>query len=139
MLSKFLIDRRDAITRRYLPAVNPIVDVSLADSLTFRNGAVDAKVAVAPQEIVVTWSQFDNATDAATPLTTTTAPGASTSVAVPPNLPSTPGTYIRAEISAKGGPDSWSVPTHAYFFRENNSWKLVGFERVPEGNQPKFQ
>ena len=30
MLAKFLIDRRDAIVRRYLPAVNPIVDVQLA-------------------------------------------------------------------------------------------------------------
>ena len=39
MLAKFLIDRRDAIVRRYLPAVNPIVDVQLAAAgpLTFRN------------------------------------------------------------------------------------------------------
>ena len=30
-LAKFLIDRRDAIVRRYLPAVNPVVDVRLTD------------------------------------------------------------------------------------------------------------
>ena len=34
MLSKFLIERRDAILRRYLPAVNPVVDVRLSSSGT---------------------------------------------------------------------------------------------------------
>ena len=32
MLSKFLIERRNAILRRYLPAVNPVVDVRLSAS-----------------------------------------------------------------------------------------------------------
>ena len=34
MLSKFLIESRDAILRRYLPAVNPVVDVRLSPSGT---------------------------------------------------------------------------------------------------------
>ena len=54
----------------------------------------------------------------------------------PPNLPSAAGSYIRAEIAAKGGPESWAAPVHAYFVREAGGWKLVGFERVPGGNAP---
>ena len=137
MLAKFLIDRRDAIVRRYLPAVNPIVDVQLAApaTLTFKNVAVDAGVAPAPAEYVVQWLRFDNATGATTPIGATSATG--TSVAAPPDLPSAAGGYIRAEIAAKGGPESWASPVHAYFVREAGGWKLVGFERMPGGNPPR--
>jgi hypothetical protein len=137
MLAKFLIDRRNAIVRQYLPAVNPIVDVRLAapDALTFRNAAVDAGAAPAPVEYVVQWLRFDNATGATTPIGATSAPG--TSVAAPPDLPSAAGSYIRAEISAKGGAASWGSPAHAYFVREAAGWKLIGFERVPGGNPPR--
>ena len=137
-LAKFLIDRRNAIVRRYLPAVNPVVDVQLANGkrLTFRNAAVDANDAGMPMEYVVKWLRFDNASGAATAIGTTRSAGSRTSVPVPLDLPSEDGVYIRAELAAAGGPTSWSVPVHAYFFRERDNWKLVGFERVPEGNAP---
>ena len=63
---KFLIERRNAIVQRYLPAVNPIVDLELSPSgiLTFTNAAVDADVASRPAGYVVTWSRFDNASGA---------------------------------------------------------------------------
>jgi hypothetical protein len=136
MLSKFLIERRDAIVRRYLPAVNPIVDVKLDPSgrLAFRNAAVDANVARPPVQYVVQWTRFDNATGATAALGSTNA--ADTIVAAPRNLPAEPGTYVRVEISANGGPASWAAPAHAYFLREAAGWKLVGFERVPHGNPP---
>jgi hypothetical protein len=136
MLSKFLIERRNAIVRRYLPAVNPVVDVRLSPSgtLTFRNAAVEADVASAPAEYVVNWSRFDNASAAATPIADTSA--ATASVAAPADLPSATGTYIRVGIAAKGGPESWAEPAHAYFRREAAGWTLVGFERVPGGNPP---
>ena len=139
MLAKFLIDRRDAIVRRYLPAVNPIIDVQLASSglLTFKNAAVEADVAKLPTEYVVRWVQFDNLTGAITPLDVTSAPGATTSVAAPSNLPTTQGSYLRAEIAAKGGRESWNVPAHAYFVRAADGWNLVGFERMPGGTAPK--
>jgi hypothetical protein len=139
MLAKFLIDRRDAIVRRYLPAVNPVVDVRLAATgpLTFRNAAVDAGVATEPNEVAVNWLQFDNMTGGTAPIGATSGPAAAMSVSAPQNLPSAPGTYIRAEIAFKGGPESWAEPSHAYFVREANGWKLVGFERVPGGNPPK--
>ena len=87
MLSKFLIERRNAILRRYLPAVNPVVDVRLSPSgtLTFRNAAVDADVAHAPEEYVVVWQRFDNATGTTTNLGETRA--SATSVDAPKDLP----------------------------------------------------
>ena len=81
------------------------------------------------------WLRFDNATGATTPIGATSATG--TSVAAPPDLPSAAGSYIRAEIAAKGGPESWAAPAHAYFVREADGWKLVGFERMPGGNPPR--
>jgi hypothetical protein len=82
----------------------------------------------------VQWLRFDNATGATTAIGTTNAPG--TSVPAPKDLPTTAGSYIRAEIAAKGGPESWAAPAHAYFVREGAGWKLVGFERMPGGNPP---
>lgn len=137
-LAKFLIERRNAIVRRYLPAVNPVVDLKLTEAkrLTFRNAAVDAHDAGVPIEYVVKWLRFDNATGATTPIGTTSSAGSRTSVPVPFDLPSHDGVYIRAELSASGGPECWSEPVHAYFFRDRANWKLVGFERVPDGNAP---
>jgi hypothetical protein len=136
MLAKFLIERRDAIVRRYLPAVNPIVDVRLDSStLTFRNAAVDAGVAAAPAGYVVQWLRFDNATGESTRIAETK--GATASVPAPAGLPAKEGEYVRAEIAATGGPASWAAPAHAYFVREQAGWRLVGFERVPGGNAPR--
>ena len=136
MLSKFLIERRNAILRRYLPAVNPVIDVRLSPSgaLTFRNAAVDADVAHAPKEYIVAWQRFDNATGRTTNLGETR--GSATNTNAPNALPAAPGTYIRVEISANGGLESWTEPAHAYFRREAAGWTLVGFERVPGGNAP---
>jgi hypothetical protein len=136
MLSKFLTERRDAIVRRYLPAVNPVVDVALSEAgtLTFRNAAVDAAVAPAPAGYVVAWARFDNATGVTTPLGETSA--TEPSVRAPQDLPAAPGSFILARIAATGGPDSWATPAHAYFRREAAGWRLIGFERVPGGNPP---
>ena len=97
---------------------------------------MDADDASMPMEYVVNWLRFDNATGATTVIGTTRSAGSRTSVPVPLDLPSDNGVYIRAELAASGGPASWSVPVHAYFFRERDNWKLVGFERVPDGNAP---
>jgi len=141
MLSKFLVERRNAIVRRYLPAVNPIVDVQLSAShtLTFTNAAVDADVAAAPAEYVVAWSRFDNITGATSDLGVNVA--TETSLQAPVDLPDAVGTYIRVAIAAQGGSESWNAPVHAFFLRGTAGWRLVGFERVPGGgprhpNQP---
>jgi hypothetical protein len=137
MVARFLIDRRDAIVRRYLPAVNPIVDPRLGETgaLTFHNAAVEADLSAAPAEYVVRWRRFDNLTRATTELGSTRAPVPR--LDAPPNLPWMDGSYILAEISAWGGPESWSEPAHAYFRRKGSAWQLVGFERLPGGNSPR--
>ena len=70
--------------RRYLPAVNPVIDVQMAPSglLTFKNAAVEADVAKVPDEYIVRWMQFDNQTGGTTPLGETRTPG-TTTVAAP--------------------------------------------------------
>ena len=99
---------------------------------TFRNAAVEAGVTHAPAEYVVVWQRFDNATGMTTTLGETRA--LATSVDAPKDSPAAPSTYIRVEISADGGPESWTKPAHAYFRPDAAGWTLVGFERVPGGN-----
>ena len=70
----------------------------------------------------------------AAPIADTSA--ATASVPAPADLPSAAGTYIRVGIAAKGGPESWAEPAHAYFRRDASGWTLVGFERVTGGNPP---
>ena len=42
--------------------------------------------------------------------------------------------FIRISLSAVGGPNpSWERPVQAYFRRDGGGWRLVGFERLPEG------
>jgi hypothetical protein len=128
-----LAERRAAILRTYLTAVNPIAGPALdADGiLTFRNAAVDADVARAPREYRALWSAFDNATGISRPVGETT--GQTTRLEAPTGLPSMPGAYVRIEISSIGGMNAaWERPVDAYFRRLNGGWKLVGFERMPE-------
>jgi hypothetical protein len=40
-------------------------------------------------------------------------------------------------IAATGGPETWRLPVHAYFYREPADWRLVGLERMPFGNAPR--
>lgn len=131
----FLTDRRRAILRRSLTAVNPVVNPRLdaGGTLTFDNAAVDADVARIPRGYRTVWAWFDNATAA------TTLMGArwseSTEVAAPRLLSPAPGRFVKVEISAVGGADpAWEVPVHAYFRGSGRGWGLVGFERRPEGN-----
>ena len=133
-LAKFLIERREAILRKYLVAINPIVDPVLDASgeLRFSNAAVDAGVANPPTGgYAVKWFHFDNATGSETAVGTTEA--ADPKVSAPAGLLSAPGAYVKAEIRAIHGADlSWTVPVHAYFVRDGNNWRLIGFERLPE-------
>lgn len=60
-LVRTLAQRRDAIAKAYLTAVNPIADPIMTDGvLTFANAAVDADVARAPQAYHAVWATFDN-------------------------------------------------------------------------------
>ena len=87
-----------------------------------------------PTQYVAQWLRFDNATHQTAPIGTTSSK--ETRILAPSELPQAAGSFIRVELSAEGGPDSWAAPVHAYFVRESGGWRLIGFERVPEGNPP---
>jgi hypothetical protein len=131
-LVRALAERRDAIVRAYLTTVNPIADPALArdGSLTFRNAAVDADFAKAPQGYRAIWASFDNATGTTRHFgeTVVRTPDAQ----APAALPRTVGSFVKVELSAVGaGDESWHVPVNAYFRLRDLGWQLVGFERQP--------
>jgi len=128
-----LAQRRDAIVRMYLAAVNPIVDPALDDegTLTFTNAAVDADVAQAPGGYRAVWSTFDNVTGVTVRFGETHARG--TVVVAPSELPQTDGGFIQVSLSAIGAQHpAWEKPVHAFFRKHQGGWQLVGLERMPE-------
>jgi hypothetical protein len=131
-LATTLIDRRNSIGRRYLPAINPTVDPALDASgvLTFGNAAVEANFAAPPDIYKATWSTFDNATGATTLIGETTSK--EQRMQAPAQLSSSEGTYIKIELSAvSGAHPTWAQPVTSYFHRQADGWQLVGFERMP--------
>ena len=127
-----LSQRRDAIGRRYLTQINPVVDPVLDASgeLSFANAAVDAGFANAPEGYQATWYEFDNASGATNKIGDTM--GNTARMKAPAGLPEKEGSYIKVEIGAtKGEPAAWLVPVNAYFHRTAGGWKLVGFQRLP--------
>jgi hypothetical protein len=136
-LVQALKQRRNSIARIYLPAVNPVIDPVLSDdgTLKFGNAAVDAGVAKAPSNYTVTWYRFNNSTGESTRIGSSG--NSSPQVKAPAALSAGDNDYIKLEISAQDPTyPSWNIPAHAYFQRTGGSWKLVGFERMPEGNPP---
>jgi hypothetical protein len=128
-----LAERRDAIGRAYLTEINPIADPALdsAGILTFRNAAVDADFAKAPESYRATWSAFDNATGSGRRIGDTTS--RATRLASPDGLPSAPGAFVKVELSSVGAANaSWAKPVDAFFRLGDGGWRLVGFERMPE-------
>jgi hypothetical protein len=131
-LVRALAQRRDAIVRAYLTAVNPVVDVALdaGGTLTFRNAAVDADVAKIPEGYRASWFTFDNATGDTKGFGESSA--RTTLLAAPAGLPAAPGAFIKVEIASVGATfSSWTKPVHAYFRKHESGWRLIGFERMP--------
>ena len=126
-----LIKRRDAIARAYLPAINPIVDPALsAGTLTFRNAAVDAGVAPAPESYRAVWHRFDNATGSTSPIGETSSREAR--MEAPAGLPTAPGSYVQVDLSASSAAHaSWATPIVVHFRSTATGWQLVGLERLP--------
>jgi hypothetical protein len=132
-LVETLLERRARIARAFLVPVNPIVDPRLSSDgrLTFSNAAVDHAGATAPAGYRAVWHRFDNDNGAAERLGATEGPASG--LQAPDGLPSTPGAFVRVDLSAiDGAHPSWSAPVHAYFRLLNDGWKLVGFERLPD-------
>jgi len=135
-LGDIMIQRRNKILRIYLPAVNPIVSPRLDANgqLTFHNAAVSADVARPPQTYRASWFEFDNATGNTRSVSTTSS--TTTTIEAPNGLPRTVGSFVAVDISADSSEfQTWRKPVRAYFRRDPNEWKLVGFERIPEEAQ----
>jgi hypothetical protein len=141
-VARFLIERREAILKKYLVASNPVTAPALSadGTLTFENLAVTAGVAQPPEGTVteggvrsryrIAWMRFDNATRETAPIAVTFA--GDTRAQAPSGLPTVMGQYLHVQISAIGGPNErWAQPVHAYFRRQADGWTLVGFERQP--------
>jgi hypothetical protein len=131
-LVRALAERRDAIVRAYLTPINPIFEPALdvsGTTITFRNAAIDADVAKAPDAYRATWSTFDNATGTTRRIGESFA--AITSLTAPHALPGTDGAFIKVELSAiAASHPSWARPVNAYFQLRQGGWQLVGFERM---------
>jgi hypothetical protein len=130
ILVKMITERRARILAAYLPALNPIVDPVLGPDgrLSFRNIAVDNRVAEPPRGYQATWSTFDNETGLSTAVGVTDSPD--TTLAAP-RLPET--TFLKVEVSAVGPPvSSWGKPVTLYFRKSASGWILVGLERLPD-------
>jgi hypothetical protein len=130
-LLSVLIKRRDKVVRAWLNAVNPLLDFKLAadGALTFENAAVAAGVSTAPTGYSISWTRFDNATDAHTAVgDETTVPSAS--ARVPQGLETSQ--FVAVSVKTLH-PDRrrWAEPVRAYFRREGGTWRTVGLERAP--------
>jgi hypothetical protein len=142
LLADVLIQRRDKIGRTYLKAINPVADFALDAGaiLTFDNAAVAARVGAEPTAgYVVSWSRFDNATGSATPLGRPT-PTMDRRVQAPVALPSTAGTFVKAQIVAVTPVEpAWARPVDVYFRRSGSAWTLVGVDRLPAPGAAKTE
>jgi hypothetical protein len=131
-LVRALAERRDAIGRAYLTAINPIVEPMLdADGiLSFRNAAVDADFARAPRAYRAEWFRFDNATAQIERIGETVA--RATELSAPAALPSHDGAFVHVKLSSVGGfTAAWEKPVDMFFRYRGGLWQLVGFERMP--------
>lgn len=137
-LGDALLERREKIGRAWLTAVNPVADPVLAGTgeLTFRNPAAEYGFAAAPAAYDVKWFRFDNRTGESARLgEAKSAEGAGLTIraTLQGALPAENGAFVRVEISASAaGHPTWAKPVHAYFRRQADGWKLIGFDRMPD-------
>jgi len=131
-LVKALAERRDAIGRAYLTAINPVVEPVLdtEGTLSFRNAAVEADFARAPRAYRAEWFRFDNTSAQSERLGETVS--RATELAAPVALPSHEGAFVHVRLSSVGGPTpAWEKPVNMFFRYRSGLWQLVGFERMP--------
>jgi hypothetical protein len=130
-MAETLIERREKVLRTWLNGVNPVVDLALSrdGQLTWRNAAVDARVAEAPQSYTLRWFELDNAADTRRDIgSTQTVTMASASA--PADLLQVKSNYIGVIITAQHARHAaWAKPATFHFRRTSDGWAWVGAER----------
>ena len=128
-VTRTLIERRDAIARLWLNAVNPVVGFSLAadGALTFANAAVSAGAATPAASYTLRWSRFDNLTGVHHPagdaVTVT-----ETRASAPPF--SSDAEYVSVSVTGEHPQHpAWRAPVQVYFRRTPSGWTTVGLVR----------
>jgi hypothetical protein len=134
-MTEVLVQRREKVLKQWLTAINPVVDLALAEtgSLTFANAAERAGVATPAQAYLVQWARFDNATGVSTKVgePSTSATMAATA---PAGLldGARDGDIVEAAIAVQHTDHPvWATPVTAHFRRANGRWTLVGLKRLP--------
>jgi hypothetical protein len=133
-LVRALSERRDAIGRSYLTRVNPVVDPELDRNgvLSFVNAAVDAGFSRPATLHHAAWAAFDNTSGTVRTIAETTSH--TTRIQAPAGLPTEAGAHVRVAVALDAPNPAWKRPVFAYFRRlPSGDWKLVGFERLPQG------
>jgi hypothetical protein len=129
-LTRTIMARREKVLRTWLNKVSPVVDPALnADGvLSFRNAAIDAGVATAPENYGLQWFAFDNATD-----TRSNVGGEERVSSLSARAPSallSGNEYLGVTIAGNHPQQKdWSKPATFYFRRDGSGWQLVGSER----------
>jgi hypothetical protein len=125
-----LLERREKVLRTWLNDVNPVVDPRLDASgrLTWRNAAMDAGVASAPESYSLRWFVFDNGADERRDVG-----DAQTARLAQADAPSAvlngKAEYIGVVITATNPQQpAWAKPATFYFRRTGGAWVLVGAE-----------
>jgi hypothetical protein len=126
-----LIKRRDKVLRAWLTQVNPLSEPQLSTDgvLTFRNDAVEARIASPATRYALTWSRFDNATG-----TVTGDPVAETATEARASAPAAllkGAEFVNVAVRTTH-PDfpHWDTPVTFTFRRLPNGWQAVGLERT---------
>jgi hypothetical protein len=129
-ITTVLIARRDKVLRAWLTGVNPVVEPALAadGTFTFRNAAVDAKVATPPAEYQFEWSAYDNATASAVGPASEGRNREAKTMAPADILQGRE--FVRVLVRTMH-PDHpvWQQPVTVFFRRTAQGWRAVGLER----------
>jgi hypothetical protein len=136
-MAKTITARRDKVVAAWINQVCPVVDATLSadGTLSFRNAAVDARAANAPERYELNWFRFDNATDQRTPAGGPTT-AASGSARAPDGLMT--GDFVGVSVTAAHPQQPGWANASTFFFRRGGSgasatWMLVGVERGAAG------
>ena len=128
LLGDVLLKRRDAIARAYLMRVSPLTRFALSEDgkLTMTDAAAEAGVTTAAGAYEGRWFDYDNASDRATSLGTSTG---STALAAPSGLPGMAGAIVKITLHAVRPADDAVPDIDVYFRRTEGQWRLVGVDR----------